>query len=60
MAATTWLGAQLHVLLGLLLGGCVYLAATIILGVFAVPERKLLAELLPGPVRNRITALRRE
>ena len=60
MAATTWLGAQLHVLLGLLLGGCVYLAAIIILRVFAVPERKLLAELLPGPVRNGITALSRE
>ncbi len=60
MAAATWLGARLHLLLGLMLGGIIYLAATIFLGVFAAPERKLLAELLPAPVRKHVAPLSHE
>lgn len=60
MVSTTWMVAKLHVLLGLLLGISVYMAATIFLGVFAGPERKLIAELLPTPVRKRIVTLSHE
>jgi O-antigen/teichoic acid export membrane protein len=60
MVSTTWLGAHLHVLLGLLLGISVYLAATIFLRVFTGQERKLIAELLPVPVRNQIATLSHE
>ena len=47
-------------LLGLLLGISVYLAATIFLRVFTGQEQKLIAELLPAPVRNRIATLSHE
>ena len=60
MIAVSWMGAKIHVLLAILLGGIMYLAATIFLGVFTVRERKLLAQLLPTSIRTRITSLESE
>ena len=60
MVTATWLGAQLHLLVGLMLGGSIYLAATIFLGVFAAKERNLLAELLPPTVRQHVATLSHE
>jgi hypothetical protein len=52
MVGITFLGMQLHLWLGLLLGGLAYLVSVQALGVFNAEERSLLAGIVPAPLRK--------
>ena len=52
MVGITFLGMQLHLWLGLLIGGLAYLVSVQALGVFNAEERSLLAGIVPAPLRK--------
>lgn len=57
MAGVTYLGARVHVLVGLVLGGVVYGGLAVGLGVFNAYERGLLLRILPGGLQARLGKL---
>ena len=58
MVVVTWLGSQLYLVLGLILGCLVYLASVLGLGVFSQDELRLLSGILPDAVRRPATKLK--
>jgi O-antigen/teichoic acid export membrane protein len=53
MAVVMWAGAQVHLVVGLLLGFAVYPAGLWVLRVFGEEERRILQTLLPEPLAAR-------
>lgn len=54
MLGVLWLGAQLHLLVGLVAGLAVYAGGLLLLGVFGDDERRILAQILPQPLSRRL------
>ncbi len=57
MTALVWFGAQVHILLGLLLGGLLYLVIMVRGNVFDLQERQLLSGIVPEAIRRPMGAL---
>jgi O-antigen/teichoic acid export membrane protein len=54
MVGAMWLGSQVHLALGLLLGALIYPAGLLLLRVVGAEERKVLANILPSPLASRL------
>jgi O-antigen/teichoic acid export membrane protein len=57
MVGAMWLGSQIHLLLGLVLGALIYPAGLFILRVIGREEREVLAAILPAPIATRLRLL---
>lgn len=53
MFAGMYLGAQLHMVVGLILGIIIYPAGLLLLGILGIEERKVLGKILPVSIANR-------
>ncbi|MCA9925890.1 MAG: polysaccharide biosynthesis C-terminal domain-containing protein, partial [Anaerolineales bacterium] len=54
MFAGLYLGAQIHMIVGLALGIVIYPVGLILLGILGTEERQVLAKILPAPIANRL------
>ena len=49
-----WLGGQVHLIVGLLIGVLIYPAGLFLLGIIGAEEKKLLGKILPNPIARRL------
>ncbi len=49
-----WLGGQVHLVVGLVIGAVIYLAGLFLLGIIGVEERKVLGNILPNDLARRL------
>lgn len=49
-----WLGGQIHLVVGLLIGIAIYPAGLLLLGIIGAEEKKLLGKILPNPIAHRL------
>ena len=54
MFAGMYLGAQIHMIIGLILGIFIYPIGLIVFGILGSEERQILAKILPAPIANRL------
>ncbi|MDX1414787.1 MAG: flippase, partial [Candidatus Promineifilaceae bacterium] len=54
MIGAMWLGSQLHLAVAIALGAIIYPSGLLLLGVIGDDERRVLASILPAPIRRRL------
>jgi O-antigen/teichoic acid export membrane protein len=53
-----WLGGQVHLIVGLLIGAIIYPAGLLLLGIIGPEERKVLGNILPNAIARRLRLIK--